>query len=46
MPQKQTNKNFIISGIMKEGVMIWACFAATGPEHHAVIKSIMKSSVY
>jgi len=28
------------------GMMIWACFAATGPGHLAVIKSSMNSSVY
>ncbi|MEE6515924.1 hypothetical protein FKM82_025084 [Ascaphus truei] len=28
------------------GVMIWACFAATGPGNLAVIESTMNSSVY
>ena len=28
------------------GLMIWACFTATGPEHLAVIESTMNSSVY
>ena len=28
------------------GLVIWACFAATGPGHLAVIESIINSSVY
>ena len=28
------------------GLMIWACFVATGPGHRAVIESTMNSSVY
>lgn len=29
-----------------EGVVIWTCLAATGPEHLAVTESTMKSFVY
>ena len=29
-----------------EGLMMWACSAATGPGHLAVIESTMNSSVY
>lgn len=28
------------------GVMVWVCFATTGYDHVAVIKSTMNSSVY